>query len=43
MTRRLDYLTAPAVADYLRRSDTAILPLAPRRPTGCTSLWARTP
>jgi creatinine amidohydrolase len=34
MTRRLDYLPAPAVADYLRRSDAAILPVGPTEAHG---------
>ena len=34
MTRRLDYLTAPAVVDHLRRSDAAILPLGPTEAHG---------
>ena len=34
MTRRLDYLTAPAVAEVLRRSDAAILPVGPTEAHG---------
>ncbi len=45
-TRRLDYLTAPAVIAYLERSDAAILPLGPTEahglhlPLGCDYLIA---
>ncbi len=43
-TRRLDYLTAPAVQEYLRRGDAAILALGPTEahglhaPLGCDYL-----
>ncbi|MBI3973941.1 MAG: creatininase family protein [Chloroflexi bacterium] len=45
-TRRLDYLTAPVVEEYLKRSDAAILPLGPTEahglhlPLGCDYLIA---